>query len=204
MASRHLCLSAISDGTARFDMERNRCRTDTRNVMFHWVLSLQDQSVESLRSCCHLQRSVLPSLLAGNTVVLKPAGFYPLTVLPSRRLHSRNPSARRFECWSQDGGDDLGPWMTSHPVTSTPRSPSPDLTRKRDARSSHPPLQPLKHLTLELGGNDPGIVLPDADPQAIAQYLFQSMFHYSVATRGVSPSNAFSCTKASFMRLRKN
>jgi acyl-CoA reductase-like NAD-dependent aldehyde dehydrogenase len=34
----------------------------------------------------------------------------------------------------------------------------------------------MKHLTLELGGNDPGIVLPDADPQAIAEELFRSMF----------------------------
>jgi acyl-CoA reductase-like NAD-dependent aldehyde dehydrogenase len=34
----------------------------------------------------------------------------------------------------------------------------------------------LKHVTLELGGNDPGIVLPDADPQAIAEPLFWSMF----------------------------
>jgi acyl-CoA reductase-like NAD-dependent aldehyde dehydrogenase len=34
----------------------------------------------------------------------------------------------------------------------------------------------LKHVSLELGGNDPGIVLADADPNAIAQDLFNSMF----------------------------
>jgi hypothetical protein len=37
----------------------------------------------------------------------------------------------------------------------------------------------LKHLTLELGGNDPGIVLPDVDAQAIAETLFGSMLALS-------------------------
>jgi acyl-CoA reductase-like NAD-dependent aldehyde dehydrogenase len=30
----------------------------------------------------------------------------------------------------------------------------------------------IKRLTLELGGNDAGIVLPDTDPKAIAEGLF--------------------------------
>ena len=34
----------------------------------------------------------------------------------------------------------------------------------------------VKRLTLELGGNDAGIVLPDADPKAIAQDLFWGAF----------------------------
>ena len=34
----------------------------------------------------------------------------------------------------------------------------------------------LKRVSLELGGNDPAIVLADADPEAIAQDLFNSMF----------------------------
>ena len=34
----------------------------------------------------------------------------------------------------------------------------------------------LKRVTLELGGNDPGIVLSDAEPEKIAQALFDSMF----------------------------
>ena len=34
----------------------------------------------------------------------------------------------------------------------------------------------MKRLTLELGGNDAGIVLPDADPKAIAEGLFWGGF----------------------------
>ena len=39
------------------------------------------------------------------------------------------------------------------------------------------PSRPLKRLTLELGGNDAGIVLPDADPKAIAEGLFWGCVH---------------------------
>ncbi|MGD8385141.1 MAG: aldehyde dehydrogenase family protein, partial [Lysobacterales bacterium] len=35
----------------------------------------------------------------------------------------------------------------------------------------------LKRLTLELGGNDAGIVLPDVDPKAVAPKLFAVCFH---------------------------
>jgi acyl-CoA reductase-like NAD-dependent aldehyde dehydrogenase len=34
----------------------------------------------------------------------------------------------------------------------------------------------MKRLTLELGGNDAGIVLPDCDPAAIAEGLFWGAF----------------------------
>lgn len=34
----------------------------------------------------------------------------------------------------------------------------------------------VKRVTLELGGNDPGIVLPDVDPKAIAEGLFWGAF----------------------------
>jgi len=42
----------------------------------------------------------------------------------------------------------------------------------------------LKLLTLELGGNDAGIVLPDADPKAIAERLFWGAFINSGQTCG--------------------
>jgi len=37
----------------------------------------------------------------------------------------------------------------------------------------------LKRITLELGGNDPGIVLPDANVASIAEPIFQSMFRHN-------------------------
>jgi acyl-CoA reductase-like NAD-dependent aldehyde dehydrogenase len=114
---------------------------------------------------------VLPALLAGNTVVLKPAVFTPLTVLRAADYIREILPPGVLNVIS--GGDDLGPWMTSHPdFQKVSFTGSSDTGRKVFASAA----ATLKHLTLELGGNDPGIVLPDADPQAIAEHLFRSMF----------------------------
>src|ERR1700756_749774 len=114
---------------------------------------------------------VLPALLTGNTVVLKPAVFTPLTVLRAADYIREILPPGVLNVIS--GGDDLGPWMTSHPGFQKVSFTGSSETGRKVFASAAPT---LKHLTLELGGNDPGIVLPDADPQAIVQCLFQSMF----------------------------
>jgi acyl-CoA reductase-like NAD-dependent aldehyde dehydrogenase len=117
---------------------------------------------------------VLPALLAGNTVVLKPAVFTPLTVLRAADYIRKILPPGVLNVIS--GGDDLGPWMTSHTdFQKVSFTGSSETGRKVFASAA----ATLKHLTLELGGNDAGIVLPDADPQAIAEDLFRSMFALS-------------------------
>lgn len=113
----------------------------------------------------------LPALLAGNTVVLKPAVFTPLTVLRAADYIREILPPGVLNVIS--GGDDLGPWMTRHPGFQKVSFTGSSETGRKVFASAAPT---LKHLTLELGGNDPGIVLPDADPPAIAEYLFRSMF----------------------------
>jgi acyl-CoA reductase-like NAD-dependent aldehyde dehydrogenase len=113
----------------------------------------------------------LPALLAGNTLVLKPSPFTPLTVLRiSDYIRDLLPPGV-FN--TVTGGDELGPWMTSHPGIDHISFTGSTETGKRVLVSAS---ATLKHVGLELGGNDPGIVLPDADPNAIAQDLFNSMF----------------------------
>jgi acyl-CoA reductase-like NAD-dependent aldehyde dehydrogenase len=114
---------------------------------------------------------VLPALLTGNTVVLKPAVFTPLTVLRAADYIREMLPPGVLNVIS--GGDELGPWMTSHPDLQKVSFTGSSETGRKVFTSA---AATLKHLTLELGGNDAGIVLPDADPQAIVQYLFQSMF----------------------------
>jgi acyl-CoA reductase-like NAD-dependent aldehyde dehydrogenase len=114
---------------------------------------------------------VLPALLVGNTVVLKPSPFTPLTVLRiSDYVHELLPPGV-FNVVT--GGDDLGPWITSHPGINLITFTGSTLTGKRVLESA---AATLKRVTLELGGNDPGIVLSDAEPEKIAQALFDSMF----------------------------
>jgi len=113
----------------------------------------------------------LPALLAGNTVVLKPSPFTPLTVLRiSDYIRDLLPPGVLN---TVTGGDELGPWMTSHPGIDHISFTGSTATGKRVLASAS---ATLKHVALELGGNDPGIVLADADPHAIAQDLFNSMF----------------------------
>ena len=113
----------------------------------------------------------LPALLAGNTVVLKPSPFTPLTVLRiSDYIRGLLPSGVLN---TVTGGDELGPWMTSHPGIDHISFTGSTATGKRVLESAS---ATLKHVALELGGNDPGIILADADPHAIAQDLFNSMF----------------------------
>src|SRR6201984_845187 len=117
---------------------------------------------------------VLPALLTGNTVVLKPAVFSPPTVLRAADYIREILPPGVLNVIS--GGDDLGPWMTSHPDFQKVSFTGSSETGCKVFASA---ASTLKHLTLELGGNDSGIVLPDADPQAIAEYLFRSMFALS-------------------------
>ena len=117
---------------------------------------------------------VLPALLVGDTVVLKPSPFTPLTVLRAVD-HIREllpPGVLNVIT----GGDRLGPWMTAHPGFNKIAFTGSTQTGRRVLGSA---AETLKHVTLELGGNDPGIVLPDADPKAIAEPLFWSMFTLS-------------------------
>ncbi len=110
---------------------------------------------------------IAPALLAGNTVVLKPSPFTPLTMLRIGELLRGTLPDGVLNVVS--GGDALGPWMTEHPGIDKISFTGSSATGRRVMASSAPT---LKHLTLELGGNDAAIVLDDVDVNAIAPLLF--------------------------------
>jgi acyl-CoA reductase-like NAD-dependent aldehyde dehydrogenase len=114
---------------------------------------------------------IAPALLAGNTMVLKPSPFTPLsTLMIGEVLRDLLPPGVLNVI---SGGDGLGAWMTEHP---TPRKVSftgSVATGKKVAASAAPD---LKRVTLELGGNDPAIVLDDVEPDEIADKLFWGAF----------------------------
>ena len=113
---------------------------------------------------------IAPALLAGNTMVLKPS---PYTPSPRSRWPSCCATCSRPGVLNVvSGGDQLGAWMTGHPVPARWASPV-DRTGKLVARSAAPD---LKRVTLELGGNDPAIVLDDADPAEVGREIFAAAF----------------------------
>jgi acyl-CoA reductase-like NAD-dependent aldehyde dehydrogenase len=114
---------------------------------------------------------VAPALLAGNTVVLKPSPFTPLTTLRLGELLRGVLPDGVLNIVT--GGDALGPWMTSHPgIDKISFTGSSATGRKVMASAS----ETLKRVTLELGGNDAAIVLPDVDVAEVAQKLFWAAF----------------------------
>ena len=71
------------------------------------------------------------------------------------------------------GDGDLGARLSTHPDVDKLMFTGSTRTGKAIARDS---ADTLKRLTLELGGNDAGIVLPDVDPEAIADGLLWGAF----------------------------
>ncbi len=114
---------------------------------------------------------VAPALVAGNTVVLKPSPFTPLTTLRlGELLRGRLPPGVLNVI---SGGDALGPWLTSHPGIDKISFTGSTATGRKVMESA---AKTLKRVTLELGGNDAAIVLPGADIAEVSAKLFKAAF----------------------------
>ena len=117
---------------------------------------------------------VAPALLAGNTMLLKPSPFTPLTTVRIAELVREIVPAGVFTVIT--GGDELGPWITAHPDINKISFTGSTATGRKVMESASPT---LKRLTLELGGNDAAIVLPDADIDVVVPDLFWAAFRNS-------------------------
>lgn len=112
-----------------------------------------------------------PSLVAGNTIILKPAPTTPLTSLVLGEVVSEIVPPGVVQVLT--GKDDLGPAMTGHPdihkISFTGSTPTGKDIMSNSSGS-------LKRLTLELGGNDAAIVLDDINPKKVAESIFGAAF----------------------------
>ena len=115
-----------------------------------------------------------PALLAGNTVVLKPAPTTPLTTLKLAGLMKDIVPAGVVNVITDS--NDLGAPLTAHPDI---RKVSFTGSTSTGAKVMAGAANLLKRITLELGGNDAGIVLDDVNPKETAPQLFQSAFQNS-------------------------
>ncbi len=117
---------------------------------------------------------ILPALLAGNTLVVKPSPFTPIATLRLGELLQSVLPPGVVNVVS--GGDDLGPALTSHPDVAKISFTGSTGTGKKIMASA---ADTLKRLTLELGGNDAAIVLSDVAVEETAQALFWGAFQNS-------------------------
>lgn len=113
-----------------------------------------------------------PALLAGNTLVVKPAPTTPLTTLLIGELCADIFPAGVVNTLVDD--NDLGDRLTSHPQVDKVSFTGSTATGRKVLASSAPT---LKRCTLELGGNDPALVLDDVDVVAVAAKIYQAAIY---------------------------
>ncbi|PMD32632.1 aldehyde dehydrogenase [Hyaloscypha variabilis F] len=113
-----------------------------------------------------LTGKVGPAVLTGNCIIIKPSPFTPYCGLKAIELAQRYFPPGVIQALS--GDDSLGPQLTArsdiHKISFTGST----ATGKRvmESASKH-----LTRITLELGGNDPAIICPDVDVQAVAEKM---------------------------------
>jgi betaine-aldehyde dehydrogenase len=108
-----------------------------------------------------------PALAAGNTCVLKPADLTPVTALELARLSEGllPPGVLNVVCGD---GKVTGAAVARHPGVDMVALTGGVGTGRDVVRAA---ADSLKRVHLELGGKAPAIVLPDADPAAVAARL---------------------------------
>ncbi|KEF52112.1 aldehyde dehydrogenase (NAD+) [Exophiala aquamarina CBS 119918] len=112
-----------------------------------------------------------PALLTGNSIIIKPSPFTPAGGLKLIELAQRYFPAGVVQ--SLSGDDSLGPLLTSHPVPAKISFTGSTFTGKKVMESAS---KTLKRVTLELGGNDPAVVLDDININAVAPKIAQLAF----------------------------
>ncbi len=114
---------------------------------------------------------VMPAIRVGCTVVIKPSPYTPLSTI--RLVDLMNEVLPPGVINVVTGDAEVGDRMTSHPGVAKVVFTGSSATGRRVMESASPT---LKKLTLELGGNDAGIVLPGTDIKPLLESLFWASF----------------------------
>jgi acyl-CoA reductase-like NAD-dependent aldehyde dehydrogenase len=114
---------------------------------------------------------IVPALRAGNAVVIKPSEYTSIGTLEMVRLMSEVLPSGVLNTVS--GLGDVGSMLVEHALVDKILFTGSSATGSKIASVAAKTLKPT---TMELGGNDAAIVLPGADPKAMAMGLFWGAF----------------------------
>lgn len=114
---------------------------------------------------------IVPSLRMGNTVVLKPSEHTSIATLEMVRLIAEVLPPGVLNTVS--GGAEVGGRLVDDPWVDKIAFAGSGPTGSRIMAAAARNLTPM---TIQLGGNDPAIVLPDANPKDIASRIFWGAF----------------------------
>lgn len=115
---------------------------------------------------------ILPAVATGNTVIIKPSPYTPLATLRLGEIIRDifPPGVVNILA----GADEIGRALSEHPEIKKISLTGSVATGKKVMASAA--MSNLKRVTLELGGNDPAIVMDDVDIDAIVPLLFWYSF----------------------------
>ncbi|MCH1541804.1 MAG: aldehyde dehydrogenase family protein [Alphaproteobacteria bacterium] len=111
------------------------------------------------------------ALLGGNSIIIKPAPTTPLSALHLGRLIADVLPAGVVNVIADN--NDLGDKITTHKGINKISFTGSTATGARVMASA---ASTLKRITLELGGNDAGIIMDDVDVEKVAPQIFQGAF----------------------------
>ncbi len=114
---------------------------------------------------------IASGLLCGNTIIVKPSPYTPLSTLRLGQILQDAFPPGVLNVIS--GLDSLGEKMVEHSGIRKISFTGSSNVGKKILRAS---ATEMKRVTLELGGNDPAIILADVDPKQLAERLFWSAF----------------------------
>jgi acyl-CoA reductase-like NAD-dependent aldehyde dehydrogenase len=114
---------------------------------------------------------IVPALRVGCTVVNKPSPFTPLSTL--RLIELMNQVLPPGVVNGVTGGGDVGNRLVNHPDVNKVVFTGSVATGKKVMGGA---AETLKRVTLELGGNDAGIILPGTNIEPMLEKLFWGCF----------------------------
>lgn len=123
-----------------------------------------------------------PCLAAGNCMVYKPSEFTPLHAIRLAEIYAEaGLPGGVFNV--VHGGGDVGAQLVSHPGIAKVSFTGQIMTGSKVASSA---AKDMKHVTMELGGKSPCLILPDADLESAVDGAMMANFFSSgqVCTNG--------------------
>lgn len=115
---------------------------------------------------------IMPALRAGCSVVIKPASTTPINTIKLAEIINKHTIPNLVQV-VVGGGREVGEPLVKHPDVKKLVFTGSTPVGKHLAQVA---VADLKKVTLELGGNDAGIVLENADVDKIAEKIFMTSF----------------------------
>ncbi|WP_231034990.1 aldehyde dehydrogenase family protein [Pectinatus frisingensis] len=116
---------------------------------------------------------IAPALAAGNTIVFKPAGLTPLTIIRFFELIEQAGLPKGVANLVLGPGGSVGQTMAEHPDIDKIAFTGGTVTGRKIMQAA---TGNIKNVSLELGGKSPNIVFADADFEAAVDYAMFGIF----------------------------